>query len=64
MLTTLLFQLGAVFRPDEDSPDSIILLDCQKCRNDFPELKRVAMEEYKYWEPDMLLIVAKASGTP
>ena len=53
-----------VFRPDEDSPDSIILLDCQKGRYDFPELKRLAMEEYKYWEPEMVLIEAKASGTP
>ena len=53
-----------VFRPNEDAPDSIILLDCQKGRYDFPELKRVAMEEYKYWEPDMVLIEAKASGTP
>ena len=53
-----------VFRPDEDSPDSIIVLDCQKGRYDFPELKRLAMEEYKYWEPDMVLIEAKASGTP
>lgn len=53
-----------VFRPNEDSPDSIILLDCQKGRYDFPELKRLAMEEYKYWEPDMVLIEAKASGTP
>ena len=53
-----------VFRPSEDSPDSIILLDCQKGRLDFPELKKLAYEEYKYWEPDMVLIEAKASGTP
>tara|TARA_X000001388_G_scaffold15905_1_gene9804 strand:- start:4519 stop:5979 length:1461 start_codon:yes stop_codon:yes gene_type:complete len=53
-----------VFRPSEDSPDSIILLDCQKGRLDFPELKKQAYEEYKYWEPDMVLIEAKASGTP
>ena len=53
-----------VFRPSEDSPDSIILLDCQKGRWDFPDLKRIAQEEYKYWEPDMVLIEAKASGTP
>jgi predicted phage terminase large subunit-like protein len=53
-----------VFRPTEDSPDSIILLDCQKGRLDFPELKKLAYEEYKYWEPDMVLIEAKASGTP
>lgn len=53
-----------VFKPTEDSPDSIILLDCQRDRWDFPELKRVAYEEYQYWEPDMVLIEAKASGTP
>lgn len=53
-----------VFRPTPDSPDCIILLDAQKDRWDFPELKRVAYEEYQYWEPDMVLIEAKASGTP
>ena len=31
---------------------------------DFPELKKIAFEEYKYWEPDCVLIEAKASGTP
>jgi predicted phage terminase large subunit-like protein len=31
---------------------------------DFPELKKLAWEEYKYWEPDCVLIEAKASGTP
>ena len=29
-----------------------------------PELKKLAWEEYKYWEPDCILIEAKASGTP
>ena len=53
-----------VFNPTPDSPDSIILLDAQKGRWDFPELKRVAYEEYKYWDPDMTLIESKASGTP
>jgi predicted phage terminase large subunit-like protein len=53
-----------VFRPTPDSPDCVILLDAQKDRWDFPELKRVAYEEYQYWEPDMVLIEAKASGTP
>ena len=33
-------------------------------RVDFPELKKVAYEEYRYWEPDCILIEAKASGTP
>ena len=53
-----------VFRPSADGPDSIILLDCQKGRWDFPDLKRLAMDEYRYWNPDMVLIEAKASGTP
>jgi len=53
-----------VFNPTPDDPDSIILLDAQKGRWDFPELKRVAYEEYKYWDPDMTLIESKASGTP
>ena len=53
-----------VFRPSEDSPDCVMLLDCQKGRWDFPELKEIAMREYQYWETDMVLIEAKASGTP
>ena len=53
-----------IFRPKEEEPDQIILMDCRKGRWDFPELKRIAMEEYKYWEVDMVLIEAKASGTP
>ena len=53
-----------VFKPSEDQPDCLILLDCQKGRWDFPELKEVAMREYSYWECDMVLIEAKASGTP
>ena len=53
-----------VFRPSEDSPDCVILLDAQKGRWDFPELKEIAMREYQYWETDMVLIEAKASGTP
>ena len=53
-----------VFRPSDGAPDSVILLDCQKGRWDFPELKEIAMREYRYWDPDMVLIEAKASGTP
>ena len=41
-----------------------MLMDCKKGRWDFPELKKVAMEEYKYWEPETVLIEAKASGMP
>jgi predicted phage terminase large subunit-like protein len=53
-----------VFTPDSDSGPNIILLGMRKGRWDFPELKRVAVEEYKYWNPDNVLIEAKATGTP
>jgi predicted phage terminase large subunit-like protein len=53
-----------VFTPKTDGPDCIILLDAKRFRVDFPELKKIAMDEYKYWEPDCVLVEAKASGTP
>ena len=53
-----------IFRPKEDQPESIILMDAQRGRWDFPELKAKALKEYNYWEPDMVLIEAKATGTP
>jgi predicted phage terminase large subunit-like protein len=54
----------AVFQPDEGGSEQIILLDAKRVRLDFPELKKLAREEYKYWEPDCVLVEAKASGTP
>src|SRR5210317_503341 len=53
-----------VFEPEEGGSDHIILMDARKGRWNFPELKEVALEEHDYWEPDMVLIEAKASGTP
>jgi len=52
-----------VFYPDQDSGAHILLLNVKKGRWDFPELKRVAKEEYIYWQPDNVLIEAKATGT-
>jgi predicted phage terminase large subunit-like protein len=51
-----------VFWPDEDSGANIVLLDVKRGRWDFPELKRVAKEQYEYWQPDNVLIEAKATG--
>jgi predicted phage terminase large subunit-like protein len=51
-----------VFVPDQDSGPNIIFLDVKKGRWDFPELKRIAREEYKNWNPDNVLIEAKATG--
>ena len=52
-----------VFLHNEVTPN-IILLDMKKGRWDFPDLKRIAMEEYQYWEPETIIIEQKASGTP
>jgi predicted phage terminase large subunit-like protein len=51
-----------VFVPDADSGPNIILLDVVRGRWDFPELKRIAKEQYGYWNPDNVLIEAKATG--
>ena len=53
-----------VFEPSEDQKPCIILLDAKRGRWNFPELKEMAKKEYLYWEPEMVLIEAKASGLP
>ena len=53
-----------VFYPKQDGPAHLILLDAKKGRWDFPELKAEALEQYKFWEPETVIIEAKASGTP
>jgi predicted phage terminase large subunit-like protein len=53
-----------VFRLNEDSEPNLILLDAVKERLEFPELKRKALEQYTYWNPETVIIEAKASGLP
>jgi len=53
-----------VFRETDDSPPNLILVDAVKERLEFPDLRRKALEQYKYWEPETVLIEAKASGLP
>lgn len=56
-----------VFYKDDDTGISqahIILLNAFKKRMEFPELKKRAYEEYKEWNPDSLIVEAKASGSP
>ena len=48
----------------EDSGQNAILLDAFKGRYEFPELRRLAHEEYLHHRPDIVLIEAKASGIP
>jgi len=53
-----------VFRDSEDSAEQLILLDAIKKRVEFPELRRLAKEQYDYWQPETVLVEAKASGLP
>ena len=53
-----------VFYPDEGTQPNLILLDSKKDRWDFPELKRIAYEEFKFWDPETVIIEAKATGLP
>ncbi len=53
-----------VFYPTEDSGPNLILLDVVKDRFEFPELRRVALEQYQYWKPESVIIEGKASGMP
>ena len=47
-----------VFYPDEDQPANLMLLDAVKGRYEFPELRRLALEQYKYWQPESVIIEA------
>jgi len=57
---------GIFDRPDDRGVNqaNIILLNSFKRRMEFPELKKVAYEQYKDWSPDSIIIEAKASGAP
>jgi len=53
-----------IFQENEGDAAQIILLDAIKERLEFPDLRRVAKEQYDYWQPETVLIEAKASGLP
>ena len=53
-----------IFTPNDDSGPNLILLDSVKGRWEFPELRRRALANYKYWDPETVLIEAKAAGLP
>jgi len=52
--------------PDEDGQTipNLILLDAFKEKLEFPDLKRAAYEKYWEFEPDQMIIEAKAAGSP
>lgn len=53
-----------VFESEEDGTQNVILLNKVKGKYEFPELKAMAHEQYKTWEPDSVIVEAKASGQP
>jgi predicted phage terminase large subunit-like protein len=57
---------GVFYQADDAGIEqaNIILLNAFRDRMEFPELKRTAVEEYREWEPDSVIIEKKASGAP
>jgi len=53
-----------VFTSEADGKVYLILLDAVKGRWEFPELKRKALEKYREFEPETVIVEAKASGLP
>lgn len=49
---------------EETSRHEIIMLNAIKGRWEFPQLKQKALDEYKEWQPECLLIEKKAAGAP
>ena len=62
---TALLTFG-VFSDDEltKGEPHIILLNAIKVRVEFPELKDLAIREWKDWEPDSFIVEKKSSGVP
>ena len=57
---------GVFYQADKngDEKPNIILLDAYKQRLEFPELKKKALEMWKEWNPDTLIVEKKAAGSP
>ena len=57
---------GVFYKPDDTgvTQANIILLNAFRQRMEFPLLKKKAIEEFKEWDPDSIIIEKKASGAP
>ena len=51
-----------VFFNEETNNFNIILLNAIKRRLEFPELKKLVLEEYKEWQPDSFIVEKKSNG--
>lgn len=52
-----------VFHNDKEGGHHIILLNSIKRRLEFPELKQLCLDEYRYWAPDSFIVEKKSAGT-
>jgi predicted phage terminase large subunit-like protein len=57
-------QTWGVFTDEQDGSTNAILLNSVKGKYEFPELKAMALQQYKDWEPDSVIVETKASGQP
>ena len=57
---------GVFYHPDDNgiAQSNIILLNAFRERMEFPRLKKEAVEQFKEWDPDSIIIEKKASGAP
>jgi len=57
---------GVFYAPDDNGIEqaNIILLNAFRERMEFPRLKQEAIDQYKEWQPDSVIIEKKASGAP
>jgi len=51
-----------VFFNEEVNNYNIVLLNSIKKRLEFPELKKLVLEEYKEWQPDAFMVEKKSNG--
>jgi len=51
-----------VFFNEETNNYNIILLNAIKKRMEFPDLKKLVLEEFKEWEPDAFVVEKKSNG--
>lgn len=52
------------FTNEDDGSQNVILLNKVKGKYEFPELKKMAHEQFEEWQPDSVIVEAKASGQP
>jgi predicted phage terminase large subunit-like protein len=52
-----------VFYNEETQNFAIILLNAIKKRMEYPELKKLVLEEYREWQPDAFMVEKKSNGS-